>query len=460
MRKKLFIILCTLMILPTGERAFSVLSGQTSEEINAADEVSKITVFDDNTKEEKIPEIGPVEQLNPERVLLPMPVAELNGEEGALSYRWGEDCISIDETSLLLSCDCYFSEEKLQQKIFYLAKAPDFEPREVFRQDSRSNGEGTEGIGYKAPELLEGRMLSPLMAEDGYLYELDGKLYCLSEDFEDTILICDIRKFMGELYQFSPWVPDKNKCDVTADISRMLACTDEGLYEYDLSNGEKSLLEPALFEAHEIVHIEGDCDCGEIGFEFCGPIEAEYAPDEQSYVFVTGNEYGDPLNITLRTKDGKDLYQKELEYAGGFEWIELEDAVWLSVFYKEGNRAWMDRVNVVTGENITFAVPDEVFWGNNLIIGFLDADSLIYCKKEVSVFYEKEYGKKGEYEIYRLPDGERLVPEMEPDKVNWKMKVLKGGCRTTILKLPEFSPAFLAKLTPLSEPCYDIFHIN
>ena len=51
-----------------------------------------------------------------------------------------------------MASECYFAEEKLQQKIFFLAEAPDFVPQEVFRQDYKI---------CEDPEYLESRMRRP-----------------------------------------------------------------------------------------------------------------------------------------------------------------------------------------------------------------------------------------------------------------------------------------------------------
>lgn len=389
---------------------------------------------DNRRKQEKILQSAEKECVIPERILLTKPVVTLNGSEGNLGYRWDYDCIAIDETAILLSIDCYFPEEVQQQKIFYLAEAPDFVPQEVFRQNTGSEG---SSILTDAPELLEGRLFRPLVTKAGYIYEADGELYCLAADFQKTTLLCDLRETMGGMYEFSPWLPDKNKCDVTADASRMLACTDEGLYEYDLVHGDRTLLEPAALIPHETDHIEGDCDCGETGFVFSGPIEAEYAPDDQGYAFLTGTEYGEPTAITLKAGNGNTLYQKELEYVGGFEWLETENAFFLAVFYRDNTGTWMDRVDGITGEKTTFAVPKEVFYGGGtyLCAAFLDEDRLIYCKNAGSASWERTYEEKSTYEIYRLSDGER----QEADRGSWKgsrkIKVLYlGGYEAIIIR--------------------------
>ena len=197
------------------------------------------------------------------------------------------------------------------------------------------------------------------------------------------------------------------------------------------------MLEPAVFTPYEVVHVEGDCDCGETGFKFDGPVEAEYAPDGQSYVFLTGIEYGDPTKATLRSAEGETLYQKEIkEYIGGFSWIESDNSVYLAVFYREDRSMWLDRVDIHTGEKATFAVPDGVLWGTYLCVGFLDDDRLIYCSNQVSETWERESTNKSEYEIYRLSDGEIQKPEIIGE-ADWKVIVFGlGGFDNMIVRYP------------------------
>lgn len=319
------------------------------------------------------------ERNRPKMVTVEKPRPMRNGEEGILSYRWGMDFISVSGKQLLFSCDCYFPGQKLQQKIFYVAEGPDFAPKEVFRQDSLAN---TEGLRGKAADVLEYRKICPQAVEGGYAYEANKALYLLSGDFEKTELLCDLNGLMGELYSFSPWVGGRNLCDVSWDVSRILACTDQGLYEYDLEDGERRLLEAAMYEAHEIILEEGDCSCGETGFEFYGPVEAQYVPGGEGYVFVNGTEYGDFQGIVLRSQSGETLYQKQTEdYRIGFCWMKGEQAVYLAAFYEDSAGVWMDRVDVKNGKKETFAVPEEVFFGSTPCAGFLDLDHLVYLEQ-------------------------------------------------------------------------------
>lgn len=80
--------------------------------------------------------------------------------------------------------------------------------------------------------------------DGGYVYEVDGALYFMDRNFQETSLLCDLCQLMGDLYSFSP--ETVKTCDLTEDALRMLACTDEGLYEYQLESGERKLLEPAF----------------------------------------------------------------------------------------------------------------------------------------------------------------------------------------------------------------------
>jgi len=364
------------------------------------------------------------------------PIVKLRGEEGELSYNWDHNSIRIDADTLLLISECYFPEEKIQQKIFFLAKAPYFVPEEVFRQDDK--------VWDKEPdpqEWMEQRMKRPHSVDGGYVYEVDGILYLLDKNFEKASPLCDLRQLMGDFYSFSP--DTSRTCDVTADASRLLACTDEGLYEYDMESGERKLLEPAFFayleNAYADALAEGDCLCGVRDFGFSGPVKAEYGPDGQSYAFLTGTEeadWGDFTGAVLRSKEGRTLYQKDTEYMYDFGWVESEGAAYLAVFYMEDDgetRNWkMDRVDANTGEMMTFEVPKEVFWGaaGCCVVGFLDADSLFYFN------YDKQ-DDQNVFEVYSLSSGQRqdLTVSGEAD---WEMIVLdENGYVTWPVRYPK-----------------------
>ena len=343
------------------------------------------------------------------RVRVVAPVVELNGERAKMHFHWDDDCIRVDADTLLFAIDCYFAEEKLQQKIFFLAEGPDFKLREVFRQDSKILDEKSD-----EPEYLEQRIRRPYPVEGGYVYELDGVLYFLDRDFKEISPLCNLRELMGAYYSFSVNLYYRI-CDVTADAKRMIACTDEGLYEYDLENGSRKLLESAYFAPHEID--ENDCLCGQSDFLFAGPVRVEYGPDEQSYAYLTGTEeadWGDITGVVLRSGEGETLYQMESDNVYDFKWVKSEDGIYLAVFYTEKDEegivdaAWlMDRVDAKTGEVVTFEVPKEIYNGGEMccIVGFLDADTLLcdsYC--------------------YRLSSGERQKLEGVGD-VDWDIMV-------------------------------------
>ena len=357
------------------------------------------------------------------------PIVKLNGEEGILDFFWANDCIRVDADTLLFDIDCYFPGEKLQQKIFFLAEAPDFLLREVFRQDAKSWDED-----LKHTERLERRMKRPYPVDGGYIYELDGVLYFLHEDFKEASLLGDLRQLMGDYYSSSIGI-DYRTCDVTADASRMIICTDGGLYEYNLENGNRKLLESAYFAPHEIN--EDDCLCGQRDFRFKGPVKVEYGPDDQSYAFLTGTEeadWGDITGVVLRQGEGETLYQKESDDVYDFKWVESEDTIYLDVFYTERDEkgivsvAWlMDRVDVNTGEVVTFEVPKEIYSGGMMCckVGFLDADTLFYVNynKQDDESDEKETNKKDIFEVYRLSSGERQDLEAVGD-VDWEIMVI------------------------------------
>lgn len=373
------------------------------------------------------------------------PVVELNGERAKMHFHWDYDCIRIDADTLLFAIDCYFAEEKLQQKVFCLAEAPQFSLREVFRQDSKISD-----VKLNGPEYLEQRMSRPHPVDGGYVYELDGVLYFLDRDFKEASPLCDLCELMGNLYSFSPGT--SNICDVTADAKRMIVCTDEGLYEYNLKNGERKLLESASCVPDMY---EDDCACGP-DFIFSGPVRVEYGPDDQSYAFLTGREeaaWGDITGAVLRSGEGETLYQfyekntEDIsEYVSDFKWVELEDATYLAVFYdKYDGEKWsylMDRVDVRTGEVETFEVPVEVYCGTDgcVAVGFLDADTLLYINYG-RLDDEMEGGgrrnRKDIFEIYRLSSGERQDLEGVGD-VDWEMMVLDvGGYDAIPLRYPK-----------------------
>lgn len=379
----------------------------------------------------------------PEKVDFVEPIVKLNGEEGILNYAWDNNCIKVDEDTFLLVIDCYFAKEKLQQKIFFLAEAPDFMLREVFRQDTRIWDEE-----LKWPEDLEWRMRKPHLVEGGYVYELDGVLYFLDKDFKEASPLCDLRELMGDYYSFSPGTSDI--CDVTSDASRILVCTDEGLYEFNLENGERKLLEPAYFAPREIS--EGDCSCGG-HFSYSGPARAEYGPDGQSYVFLTGTEeadWGDITGVVLRSGEGETLYQLyeketeyETEYVRDFKWMELEDETYLAVFYTkdddEKNNSLMDRVNVNTKEVVTFEVPAGVYCGTDgcVAVGFLDADTLLYINYSKPNSDKEGLNDKNIFEVYRLSSGEQQDLEVTGE-ADWEIMVLDvGGYAAHPLRYPK-----------------------
>lgn len=200
-------------------------------------------------------------------------------------------------------------------------------------------------------------------------------------------------------------------------------------------------MEAAYYAHHEMIDVEGDCECGERDFVFSGPVKIEYAPDEQSYAFLTGTEeadWGDYTGVVLRSGDGETLYQKEIkEYMGDFRWTESESAVFLAFFYRENESMWMDRIDAHTGEAVTFPVPDDVFYGADLCVGFLDEDCLIYPKERASGKQEKEKTDKSEFEVYRLSDGERKELRAEGE-TNWRTIVIDLGDYDTIaVRYPE-----------------------
>jgi hypothetical protein len=95
----------------------------------------------------------------------------------------------------------------------------------------------------------------------------------------------------------------------------------------------------------------------------------------------------------------------------------------------------MDRVDAGTGETIIFAVPDDILYGPDICVGFLDADRLFYLKDRES--WKQEEENESEFEIYRLSDGELENPETEGE-VDWRNMVFNiGGYDTIPVRYPE-----------------------
>lgn len=407
--------------------------GQEKTESAKAEEVQPENVKPEGIGSEETPAVQESERQNkitiPEKIDFVEPIVKWNDEKGILDFYWDSDCIRVDADTLLFVIDCYFAEEKLQQKIFFLAQAPDFMLREVFRQDSKIWDEE-----LKWPERLERRISRPYSVDGGYVYELDGVLYFLTGDFKEASPLCDLRELMGDYYSFSVGIAYRT-CDVTADGARLVACTDEGLYEYELENGNRKLLESAYFAPHEIN--EEDCLCGQRDFSFAGPVKVEYGPDEQSYAFLTGTEeadWGDITGVVLCSGEGEILYQKESDHVYDvydFKWVESEGAIYFASFYTEKDEkgisdvAWlMDRVDISTKEVVTFEVPKEIYSGGMMccIVGFLNADTLFYINYDKPSADKDGLNNKDIFEVYRLSSGERQDLEVTGD-ADWEMIV-------------------------------------
>ncbi|MDE7427686.1 MAG: hypothetical protein K2N00_00180, partial [Lachnospiraceae bacterium] len=343
--------------------------------------------------------------------------------------------VRVDADTFLLTSRCHFPEANLHQKIFFLARAPYYFPREIFRQDLKNGDEQPQ------------RIVRPHPVDGGYVYELNEMLYFLDENFQETSLLCDFYGLMGDACSFS--IDTFGTYDVTADVAKMLACTNEGLYEYDLENGGRRLLEPSEFEPHAYVRDENDCACGWREYRFFGPVKVEYAPDGQSYAYLTGTEeadWGDIRGVVLRSGEGETLYQKESDNMYDFKWVESEDTIYFAAFYTEKDEngiadvAWlMDRVDVNTGEVVTFEVPKKIYSGGEpcCIVGFLDADTLLYVNYRRDDDTEEEKNDERVFKIYRLSSGERQDLEIAGD-VDWETMILdRGGYDTIPVRYPK-----------------------
>lgn len=231
---------------------------------------------------------------------------------------WDKDIIWIDNDTLLCRMEYFhgMGSSGFLQEIIYTASSPDYVPNELMRINCKNR-----------PRL---RKFIPL--DSGAAFELDGLLYQYSANTGEIELLVDMKVFIGENYDFSPW-SDAQNYDLSSDGERILICTDEGLYEYLFSDSSARLLVKSSYQLEEIEHIEGDCDCGETGFTFYGPIYAEYAPDGQSIACLNGDEYGALLGVTLIDLEGNPLYTYETDSNScKFLFFENDGAPRLAVF--------------------------------------------------------------------------------------------------------------------------------
>lgn len=367
------------------------------------------------------------------------PLVMSDGLVGELSYRWPDQCIMVDDRTVLITGDCFYLDGLQRQKMFFLAKAPYFTLQEVYRHDYQEVPEVVENYADRY-DCVNERMACPILLPDGYVYEADGRLYHLSKDFQTRDEICNIREIMGDLYQLYYKGAYENACDITTDLKKVLACTNEGLYEYDLESGEAKLLETASFKPHPPLE-EGDCGCATPENDFIGPMRAEYAPDEQGYVFETVDAsedvWGRITGFVLRNRDGETLYQKQIdEYYGDFRWLETQEEDYLAVFYEEKEATWMDLVEADTGNSRTYRVPDGIFTGDSDegAVALLNENELLYSGYD----WETESYCYG---IYRLQEGKRVMSRQSESESDWKVKVFaEGSYFQSIVKYLEPEP--------------------
>lgn len=374
---------------------------------------------------------------SPERVGVRRPVVKSGDLEGELSYRWPDQRIAVDDATVLITGDCFYLEGRQRQKIFFLAQIPDFELQEVYRHDYTEVPEVIENYADRY-DCVNERMACPVMVPDGYVYEADGRLYHLSKDFKERNEICNLREIMGDLYHLYYKGAYENTCDISTDLKKLLACTDEGLYEYDLLSGEAKLLETAVFEPHIEVRDEGDCGCAMPENDFIGPLRVEYTPDGQGYAFktvdATEDVWGSIISIELRNDEGQTLYQRQMdEYYGDFSWLETEAQDYLAVFYEAAEENWMDLVAADSGESVTYQVPDGIFGGD------MDTGSAALIDENYLLYYCYDWEKDiGSYKIYQLQEGDLPKPKQADGKISWKVKVLaEGSDFDAVVKYPE-----------------------
>ena len=379
---------------------------------------------------------------SPERVGVPVPRLKLGNMEGEIiDYRWPEHCIRVDDTTVLIVNDYFFLDGFYRQRVFFLAEAPDFTLREVYRHDYKEVPE--EVLQYHSRyEYVNWRMAWPIPVQDGYVYEVDKRLYHVSGDFKENEEVCDLRVLMGDLYDLY-YAEDTEgmTCDISADVKRLLACTNKGLYEYNLESKEAKLLEKSVFKPHEHIEDDGDCLCGVPEYDFVGPARVSYTPDNRGYVFLTvdatQDAWGEITGITLRSFEDKTLYHKQIdEYSGDYKWMNTKETDYLAVFYRENEEACLDLVETDTGKSVTYKLPDEIVHGDIMDISFIDEHHLLYRTP-----YDDET-RSVSFEIYQLPDWveELPIPKQRTGRFNWKVTVLgEGGWigYDTIVKYPE-----------------------
>lgn len=374
---------------------------------------------------------------SPKRVSFREPVVKSGDLEGELSYRWPDQCIAADDTTVLITGDCFYLDGRQRQKIFFLAQIPDFELQEVYRHDYTEVPEVIENYADRY-DCVNERMACPVMVPDGYVYEADGRLYHLSRDFKERDEICNLREIMGELYHLYYKGAYENTCDISTDLKKLLACTNEGLYEYDLLSGEAKLLETAVFKPHVEVRDEGDCGCAMPENDFIGPLRVEYTPDGQGYAFktvdATEDVWGSIISVELRNEKGQTLYQRQIdEYHGDFSWLETEEQDYLAVFYEAEEETWLDLVAADTGKSETYKVPAVIFGGDSDAgdAALIDEDYLL------SYYYDREKDT-GSYKVYQLHEGDLPMPKQIDGKISWKVKVLaEGSDFDSVVKYPE-----------------------
>lgn len=243
---------------------------------------------------------------------------EENNEDEEWTF-WDEDVIWINNDTLLCRMEYIvhrMGSHGFYREIIFTASSPDYVPKELMRINCENR-----------PRLCK---FIPL--DCGAAFELDGLLYQYSANSGEIELLVDIKAFIGENYNFSPGSYPQNY-DLSSDGERLLLCTDEGLYEYSLSDTSARLLVKSNYQTVEIEHMEGDCDCGEPGFTFYGPVYAEYAPDGQSIACLNGDEYGTLSGITLIDLEGNPLYNYETgSNLCEFVFFESDGASRLAVF--------------------------------------------------------------------------------------------------------------------------------
>lgn len=284
-------------------------------DITSADEEKSFCAYVVNEKGEILDEFAsnrPQGEEDRETTLIPVktfhePHPYLDTDEAVDDGKWGErnrDAVWLDNDTILFWAEyLYDGGEEIYQEIIYTASAPDFVPEERMRVNCSDIS----------------RLTGFLSVYDGAAFELDGILYLFSKQTMEIDILCDVKAILGDSYD---WAYDH--FDLSADAQKLLVCTKKGLYEYSLKDFSKRLILKSSYE--ELVHVEGDCDCGP-DYIFYGCGHARYAPDGQTIACQLIDEYDYCYETIMIDLDGNKLCTYEADgSAPGFQYAGEDGA--------------------------------------------------------------------------------------------------------------------------------------